>query len=134
MKYILVITLACILPFSASSQSGRDQEIELLKEKTKTLEARLDNLKLEIELLKALIKEQNTKMEKVLAGPAIGYGPQNSQQATSNQSYATPAPSSKPATNTAPAKAGGQCTATTQKGTRCSRQARSNGLCWQHGG
>jgi hypothetical protein len=27
----------------------------------------------------------------------------------------------------------GQCTATTKKGTRCSRKAKSNGLCWQHG-
>ncbi len=28
----------------------------------------------------------------------------------------------------------GQCNATTKKGTRCSRSARSNGYCWQHGG
>jgi predicted RNase H-like nuclease (RuvC/YqgF family) len=27
-----------------------------------------------------------------------------------------------------------QCSAITKKGTRCSRSARSNGLCWQHGG
>ena len=27
-----------------------------------------------------------------------------------------------------------QCRATTKKGTRCSRSARSNGYCWQHGG
>lgn len=27
-----------------------------------------------------------------------------------------------------------QCSATTKKGIRCSRQARSNGKCWQHGG
>ena len=27
-----------------------------------------------------------------------------------------------------------QCSAITQKGTRCSRPARSNGKCWQHGG
>ncbi len=27
-----------------------------------------------------------------------------------------------------------QCSATTQKGSRCLRSARSNGLCWQHGG
>ena len=31
-------------------------------------------------------------------------------------------------------KSSGQCTATTQKGARCSRQSRSNGFCWQHGG
>lgn len=28
----------------------------------------------------------------------------------------------------------GQCNATTQKGTRCSRMSRSKGFCWQHGG
>jgi len=28
----------------------------------------------------------------------------------------------------------GECTAITRKGTRCLRKARSNGLCWQHGG
>ena len=27
---------------------------------------------------------------------------------------------------------GGQCKATTKKGTRCSRTAGSNGYCWQH--
>ena len=27
-----------------------------------------------------------------------------------------------------------QCRAITKKGTRCSRNARSNGYCWQHGG
>lgn len=27
-----------------------------------------------------------------------------------------------------------QCKATTKKGTRCSRNARSGGYCWQHGG
>jgi hypothetical protein len=28
----------------------------------------------------------------------------------------------------------GQCQAITQRGTRCSRNARSGGYCWQHGG
>ncbi len=28
----------------------------------------------------------------------------------------------------------GQCNATTKKGSRCSRSAKSNGYCWQHGG
>lgn len=33
-----------------------------------------------------------------------------------------------------PASSGGQCRATTKKKTRCSRTAKSNGYCWQHGG
>ncbi|RYZ23081.1 MAG: hypothetical protein EOO16_06415 [Chitinophagaceae bacterium] len=28
----------------------------------------------------------------------------------------------------------GQCSATTKKGSQCSRAARSGGYCWQHGG
>jgi hypothetical protein len=28
----------------------------------------------------------------------------------------------------------GQCRAKTKKGTRCSRNQRSGGYCWQHGG
>lgn len=28
----------------------------------------------------------------------------------------------------------GRCQATTQKGTQCSRNSRSGGYCWQHGG
>lgn len=35
---------------------------------------------------------------------------------------------------TPPASSGGQCRATTKKKTRCSRTAKSNGYCWQHGG
>jgi len=35
--------------------------------------------------------------------------------------------SSTPTTN-------GQCLAITKKGTQCSRKAKSNGYCWQHGG
>lgn len=32
------------------------------------------------------------------------------------------------------ATASEQCTAVTKAGTRCKRSARTNGLCWQHGG
>jgi hypothetical protein len=40
-------------------------------------------------------------------------------------------PSTKPSTTATAIK---QCKATTKKGTRCSRNERSNGYCWQHGG
>jgi hypothetical protein len=42
--------------------------------------------------------------------------------------------SPKPPAGKPPIISGGQCTATTKKGTRCSRNARSGGRCWQHGG
>ena len=43
-----------------------------------------------------------------------------------------PKMSTPPKTSTPP-KSGSQCTAITKKGTRCSRRAKSSGLCWQHG-
>lgn len=36
--------------------------------------------------------------------------------------------------NKSPAENNGQCKAITKKGSRCSRAAKSNGYCWQHGG
>ena len=41
---------------------------------------------------------------------------------------------SKPKTYKSPAKTLGRCKALTKKGTQCSRSARSQGYCWQHGG
>jgi len=41
---------------------------------------------------------------------------------------------SKSTTYKSPVKTSGRCQAITKKGTRCSRSARSNGYCWQHGG
>lgn len=41
---------------------------------------------------------------------------------------------SPPVRTDPPAVSGGRCTATTLKGTRCKRNARSNGRCWQHEG
>jgi hypothetical protein len=39
-----------------------------------------------------------------------------------------------PAKSSGGAANDGQCSATTKKGSRCSRGARSGGHCWQHGG
>ncbi|RYY38456.1 MAG: hypothetical protein EOO08_14435 [Chitinophagaceae bacterium] len=39
-----------------------------------------------------------------------------------------------PVRSASPAVSDGRCSATTRKGTRCSRSARSGGYCWQHGG
>ena len=50
----------------------------------------------------------------------------NSQGSTSS--------SSNTSTNSSSTTSGGQCRATTKAGKRCSRPAKSNGYCWQHGG
>ena len=38
----------------------------------------------------------------------------------------------KPAAKSKTPASSGQCQATTQKGTRCKRNAKSSGYCWQH--
>lgn len=58
-----------------------------------------------------------------------------------NYCYGQSAPQKPPATTTeqlplktrSPAAASAQCKAITKKGTRCSRKAKANGFCWQHG-
>ena len=46
--------------------------------------------------------------------------------------YSKPLSSSEKKTSTE--YSSGQCQAVTKKGTQCSRKAKSNGYCWQHGG
>lgn len=67
---------------------------------------------------------------------------QNDQPSVGPPSPTPPSPAPSPTAGTsavlakvaAGAAAREQCTAITKKGVRCSRPARSNGKCWQHGG
>jgi hypothetical protein len=52
----------------------------------------------------------------------------------SQKSHNPTTESQKPKTPTQDPSIPSQCKAITKKGTRCSRTARSNGYCWQHGG
>lgn len=56
------------------------------------------------------------------------------QHANQSGTTATKQTTSSNRSTSSASSGGGQCKARTKKGTRCSRAARSNGYCWQHGG
>jgi len=111
MKKILILFLAMGMSSLCFSQSDSEK------------------LKAEIILLKARVSALESKYEAILI---------KLQEATGNseikpvQSYNSTIEPQKSTPKKEPA-ASGQCKATTQKGTRCSRAASSNGYCWQHG-
>jgi uncharacterized coiled-coil protein SlyX len=76
-------------------------------------QTRIIELECEIALLKELVNQNRT-----VDGPPLRPAIPGAAMANATQSPTTKA----------------QCSATTKKGTRCSRTARSNGKCWQHGG
>lgn len=86
------------------------------------LGVKLENLQFEFNVLKRLVEQyRNVEVNENstssgLKGPTLeGNSAEKSESKPKSQSSS-------------------QCSATTQKGTRCLRSARSNGLCWQHGG
>lgn len=91
------------------------------------LGAKIEDLKFEINVLKKIIEQyrngENTGNSSATSNTT------SSQKNTSIEEISSDKSESKPKYQTS-----SQCTATTKKGTRCSRAARSNGLCWQHGG
>ena len=135
----LLVCLQFVNPLFSQQKSTKDQietvrlENELTKEKMKTLELKIEILQKDIEELKKNIQSltaviSNAQQAKS-AQPAveakpdqnINYGNSSSTQENSRKSTSTPT-------------SYGQCKAITKKGTRCSRSARANGYCWQHGG
>lgn len=133
-KYLQLIILFTLLVSIAFSQTNSKDNLSverlksdnlLLTSKIQTLEAKYDLLKAEIENLKLIISGIQ-KQTPTATQPAKVEPP-----AQSNSSPSAPVQQSvvpKHATN------GGQCMATTKAGKRCSRSARTNGYCWQHGG
>lgn len=102
-----------------------DQKNQELVVKTATLQKDIEFLQRQIDELKTQALRQPTPM------PAAG----NPQTPTNYPSQ--PALQQAPPPPPAAVKTTGQfgrCRATTQKGTQCSRNAKSNGYCYQHGG
>lgn len=88
------------------------------------LGAKIEDLKFEINVLKKIVEHyRNGEIQ-----------PNSNSTTNSNQSDKSSS-AEESLTEIKPQKqSNSQCSATTKKGTRCSRSARSNGLCWQHGG
>ena len=86
------------------------------------LGAKIEDLKFELNALKRIVEQYRNSVSNNSNSTSL---PQTSatEEATVEKTDTKPKPQSS-----------SQCSATTKKGTRCSRSARSNGLCWQHGG
>ncbi len=87
------------------------------------LGVKLENLQFELNVLKRLLEQTRNN------GVTTNSTPSNTTKSTTLDDNSIEKSESKPKNQSY-----SQCSATTKKGTRCSRSARSNGLCWQHGG
>lgn len=131
MKKITILTLFFLLITSisiAQSKSDLFNAILALDAKIVALESKVDklkdenmNLKLEVQLLKASLKESGY--------PYIPKPENNNNQSNSNNL------NSQPKNNTQQTKpvSSGRCQATTKKGSQCSRNAQpGRNYCYQH--
>lgn len=145
------IVLSLFLSFNTIAQKT-DVRVEIydLKEDVKKLQ--LENIKLSTDLINSNSKYENRILD-------LGVKLENLQfefnvlkrllEQIRNGGIATNSTSTTPSNTNGSAidgnsveksetksknQSSSQCSATTKKGTRCSRSSRSNGLCWQHGG
>lgn len=119
-------------------QDASCQTIADLNAKIATLETKVIVLETKISILEDNNKAINLRIDNVLLNLKPGLNTVNSD-INSSQNNSAPQqniePTSKVSTpNNVKTSSGGQCSATTKKGSRCSRKASSNGYCWQHGG
>jgi len=86
------------------------------------LGAKIEDLKFELNVLKRIVEQYRNSVS-------------DNSNSTSSPKTSTTEENVVEKTVTKPKpQSSSQCSATTKKGTRCSRSSRSNGLCWQHGG
>lgn len=141
--------LSLILSFETNAQKT-DVRVEIfdLKEEVKKLQ--LENVKLSTDLINSNSKNENrildlgVKLEnlqfefnvlkRLLEQTRNSGVATNSTPSNSNNSSAIDGNSVEKSEANPKNQSSSQCSATTKKGTRCSRSSRSNGLCWQHGG
>lgn len=144
-----VFVLSFILSFDTFAQKT-DVRVEIfdLKEEVKKLQ--LENVKLSTDLINLNSKNENrildlgVKLEnlqfefnilkRLIEQTRNGGVSSNSTPSSNTNSPAVNGSSVEKAESKPKNQSSSQCSATTKKGTRCSRSARSNGLCWQHGG
>ena len=119
-------------------QDASGQTVAELNAKIATLETKVIVLETKISILEENNKALNLRIDNILLNMKPGLNTTNPDLKTSSnnstlQQNIEPAPlvSTPAKVNTS---SGGQCSATTKKGSRCSRKASSNGYCWQHGG
>ena len=133
MKFFMCI---CGLAFF---QSASCQTTAELNAKIAALETKVVVLETKISMLEENNKALNLRIDNILLNIKQGLtsnNPEIKSSQTNNipQQTSVAAPSVTTQDKVNSSSVGGQCAATTKKGTRCSRSASSNGYCWQHGG
>ena len=140
-----ILFLFSIISINAQVVKVKTESIQDLNTQINQLKIEIENLKQSIIILennyKNVINESNKNYDKI--NSAIIFLGQDINKLFKDNIKDLSNNNSKPQLNNnidslkilnKEVKSSGQCTATTQKGTRCSRQSRSNGFCWQHGG
>jgi septal ring factor EnvC (AmiA/AmiB activator) len=129
--FFVLFMLICSLPALGQSKEALNLEISNLKAQVQTLDQKNQELVVKTATLQKDIEFLQRQIDELKA------------QHLANPSPPTPLTPASPAVQQAPppppaaVKTTGQfgrCRATTQKGTQCSRNAKSNGYCYQHGG
>ena len=109
---------------SENQRLSTDLSISSTKYENRILDlgAKIEDLKFELNVLKRIVEQYRNSLS-------------NNSNSTSSPKTSTTEEKVVEKTDTKQKpQSSSQCSATTKKGTRCSRSARSNGLCWQHGG
>ncbi len=119
-------------------QDASCQTIAELNAKIATLETKVIVLETKILIVEENNKALNLRIDNILLNLKPGLNtanpdikPVQNNNIPQQNTVAAPKVSN---TNNVNSSSGGQCGATTKKGSRCSRKASSNGYCWQHGG
>lgn len=113
---------------SENQKLSTDLTTSIVKYENRILDlgAKIEDLRFEINVLKRII-EQYRNGE--ISTTATTLATPSSNKSSSVEDRITEKSETKPKYQSS-----SQCSATTKKGSRCSRSARSNGYCWQHGG
>lgn len=112
--------------------SNLKAQVQTLDQKNQELVVKTATLQKDIEFLQRQIDELKAQRIASPMPPATSNAPSPAGYPTTPSTQQAPPPPPSAAVKTTGQY--GRCRATTQKGTQCSRNAKSNGFCYQHGG
>lgn len=112
--------------------SNLKAQVQTLDQKNQELVVKTATLQKDIEFLQRQIDELKAQRIASPMPPASNSAPLPAGYPTAPSTQQAPPPPPPAAVKTTGQY--GRCRATTQKGTQCSRNAKSNGYCYQHGG
>ena len=112
--------------------SNLKAQVQTLDQKNQELVVKTATLQKDIEFLQRQIDELKAQRIASPMPPATNNAPLPAGYPTTPSTQQAPPPPPPAAVKTTGQY--GRCRATTQKGTQCSRNAKSNGYCYQHGG